>query len=80
MAEKFTNVASQYGLSRQTAGETQMATVVAMQDRSVSIPSAEELVARAKAMIPTLKSRAKQCVAQRNVSVETIAEMQEAGF
>ena len=57
-----------------------MATVVAMQDRSVSIPSAEELVARAKAMIPTLKSRAKQCVAQRNVSVETIAEMQEAGF
>ena len=48
-----------------------MATVVAMQDRSVSIPSAEELVARAKAMIPTLKSRAKQCVAQRNVSFQT---------
>ena len=54
-----------------------MATVVAMPDRSVSIPSAEELVARAKAMIPTLKARAKQCIADRNVSVETIAEMQE---
>ncbi|MGC1470339.1 MAG: acyl-CoA dehydrogenase family protein, partial [Sphingorhabdus sp.] len=57
-----------------------MATVVAMQDRSGSIPSAEELVARAKAMIPTLKARAKHCTAQRNVPAESIAEMQEAGF
>lgn len=43
-------------------------------------PSAEELAARARAMIPVLKSRAKQCVNNRDVSVETIAEMQEAGF
>ncbi len=57
-----------------------MATVVAMQDRSGTIPSADELVARAKAMIPALKARAKQCTAQRNVPKETIAEMQEAGF
>jgi 3-hydroxy-9,10-secoandrosta-1,3,5(10)-triene-9,17-dione monooxygenase len=57
-----------------------MATVVAMQDRTGPIPSAEELVARAKAMIPTLKARAKQCTAQRNVPVESIAEMQAAGF
>lgn len=57
-----------------------MATVVAMQDGPVSIPAAEELVARARAMIPTLKARAKQCTAQRNVPAETIAEMQEAGF
>ena len=57
-----------------------MATVVAMQGRPGPIPSADELVARAKAMIPTLKSRAKQCTAQRNVPKETIAEMQEAGF
>lgn len=57
-----------------------MATVVAMQGRPGSIPSADELVARAKAMIPTLKARAKMCTAQRNVPKETIAEMQEAGF
>ena len=57
-----------------------MATVVAMQDRSGTIPSADELVARAKAMIPALKSRAKMCTAQRNVPKESIAEMQEAGF
>jgi 3-hydroxy-9,10-secoandrosta-1,3,5(10)-triene-9,17-dione monooxygenase len=80
MTKKITNVASRYGLSRQIAGETQMATIVALQERSGSIPSAEELVARAKAMIPTLKARAKQCTAQRNVPKETIAEMQAAGF
>lgn len=57
-----------------------MATVVAMQDRSGPVPSADELVARAKAMIPALKARAKQCTAQRNVPKESIAEMQEAGF
>lgn len=57
-----------------------MATVVAMQDRSGTIPSADELVARAKAMIPALKARAKMCTAQRNVPKETIAAMQEAGF
>ena len=44
------------------------------------IPTPEELIARAHAMIPVLKSRAKQCVADRDVSAETIAEMKAAGF
>jgi 3-hydroxy-9,10-secoandrosta-1,3,5(10)-triene-9,17-dione monooxygenase len=45
-----------------------------------AIPTADELVARARAMIPTLKARAKACIAARNVPAETIAEMQAAGF
>lgn len=45
-----------------------------------SIPTHEELVARARAMVPVLKERARQCVADRDVPAETIAEMQEAGF
>lgn len=57
-----------------------MASVVTRIEASASIPTAEQLVARAKAMIPVLKSRARRCVSQRNVPDETIAEMQEAGF
>lgn len=44
------------------------------------VPSAETLIERAKEMIPTLKSRARQCVQNRNVPAESIAEMKEAGF
>ena len=44
------------------------------------MPSHDELVARAKAMIPALKARARACVSARDVPAETIAEMQEAGF
>ena len=40
----------------------------------------EELIARARAMIPTLRARAARTVAERCVPAETIAEMQEAGF
>jgi 3-hydroxy-9,10-secoandrosta-1,3,5(10)-triene-9,17-dione monooxygenase len=47
---------------------------------SASVPRGDELVARAQAMIPTLKQRARQCIAARNVPAETIAEMKEAGF
>lgn len=57
-----------------------MATVTALKTQTGDIPTHEELVDRARAMIPTLKKRAKQCIADRNVSKETIAEMQEAGF
>lgn len=57
-----------------------MATAVALKPADAVIPSEGELVARARAMIPVLKSRAKQCVANRDVSKETIAEMQDAGF
>ena len=45
-----------------------------------TIPTHEELVARARAMVPVLKERARKCVAERDVPAETIAEMQEAGF
>ena len=43
-------------------------------------PSAEALIERARAMVPVLKSRSRQCVADREVPAETIAEMKEAGF
>ena len=71
---------TRYGSSRQFAGESQVATVVAMKDRAHEIPSADELIARAKAMIPALKQRAKQCTSERNVPRDSIAEMQAAGF
>jgi 3-hydroxy-9,10-secoandrosta-1,3,5(10)-triene-9,17-dione monooxygenase len=57
-----------------------MATVVAMKPQKGEIPTPQELVDRARAMIPTLKARAKDCITARNVSAETIQEMQEAGF
>lgn len=44
------------------------------------IPSPEVLIERARAMIPTLKARAAQTVAQRKVPDETIAEIQAAGL
>jgi len=71
---------TRYGSSRQFAGESLVATVVAMKDRAHEIPSADELIARAKAMIPALKQRAKQCTSERNVPRDSIAEMQAAGF
>ncbi len=57
-----------------------MATVADIKSTSDDIPTAEELVDRARAMIPTLKERAKRCIAERDIPKETIAEMQEAGF
>ena len=56
-----------------------MATVVALKGTDQR-PSAAELVNRARAMIPTLKARAKRCVAEGRIPDETIAEMHEAGF
>ncbi|MDP3675604.1 MAG: flavin-dependent monooxygenase [Novosphingobium sp.] len=56
-----------------------MATVADLK-RAQDAPSADELIARARAMIPTLKARARQCTLGGNVPAETIAEMQEAGF
>lgn len=54
-----------------------MATVV---KGEVAIPSADELIERARAMIPVLQSRAKQATADHKVPDESIAEMQAAGF
>lgn len=57
-----------------------MASVVSLKTQAGPVPTAEELVDRARAMIPTLKARARKCTKDGNVSAETIAEMQEAGF
>lgn len=57
-----------------------MASVATLHTQAGDMPTHDELVARARAMIPTLKSRAKQCIADRNVPAETIAEFKEAGF
>ena len=56
-----------------------MSTVVELK-RKTETPTPEELVQRARAMIPALKSRAQKCIADRNVPAETIEEMREAGF
>lgn len=45
-----------------------------------AIPSGDELLARARAMIPTLRERAGACVSRRDVPAASIAEMQDAGF
>ena len=57
-----------------------MASVVSMPSPKSDIPTAEQLVERARAMIPTLKARARQCTKDYNVPAETIAEMKAAGF
>lgn len=57
-----------------------MATAAQRSERSQEVPTADVLIARARAMVPVLKARAKQCVSDRNVSAETIAEMKAAGF
>lgn len=44
------------------------------------MPSPAVLIERARAMIPVLKARARQCTQGRNVPAETVAEMQAAGF
>ena len=57
-----------------------MASAAIYSPQIAPIPSSEELIARARAMIPALKARARQCVAARDVSDETIREFCEAGF
>jgi 3-hydroxy-9,10-secoandrosta-1,3,5(10)-triene-9,17-dione monooxygenase len=51
-----------------------------MDGPSTSIPSAEELIARARAMIPALRERAQRQVEARRVLPETMAEMKAAGL
>jgi 3-hydroxy-9,10-secoandrosta-1,3,5(10)-triene-9,17-dione monooxygenase len=48
--------------------------------RPPATPSREELVARARAMIPTLQARAAAAEAARRIPDETIAELRAAGF
>jgi 3-hydroxy-9,10-secoandrosta-1,3,5(10)-triene-9,17-dione monooxygenase len=48
--------------------------------QSAAIPTADELVERARAMIPALKERGAKAEADRKIPEETIREFQEAGF
>ncbi len=48
--------------------------------RRDDVPSAETIIARATAMIPTLRSRMRQCESAGRVPDETIAEFEAAGF
>ena len=50
------------------------------QPDALSRPSEETLVARARAMIPTIAGRAVAARRERRVSEETIRDMEEAGF
>jgi 3-hydroxy-9,10-secoandrosta-1,3,5(10)-triene-9,17-dione monooxygenase len=54
--------------------------VLAKQDVAENIPATDEVIARARAMIPTLRARAPQGERERCIPKETIAEMQAAGL
>jgi 3-hydroxy-9,10-secoandrosta-1,3,5(10)-triene-9,17-dione monooxygenase len=47
---------------------------------AVAVPTAGEMIGRARAMIPVLRKRAAQGEKDRRIARETIAEMQEAGL
>jgi len=47
---------------------------------AIKVPTADELVARAEALVPVLKARAVQCEAENRIPVDTIRDFQEAGF
>jgi 3-hydroxy-9,10-secoandrosta-1,3,5(10)-triene-9,17-dione monooxygenase len=49
-------------------------------DGGFSLPSATELISAARAMIPTLASRAQKQAENRRLLPETVAEMKAAGF
>src|SRR5687767_12440133 len=50
------------------------------QDLTEKIPTSEEIIARDRAMIPTLRAHASQGERERNIPKETIAELQAAGL
>lgn len=47
---------------------------------TTAVPSQASLMESAKAMFPVLRERADQCAADRKVPVETVAELDKAGF
>lgn len=49
-------------------------------DVEAAIPTADEIIARARALVPALRERARQAEKNRRVPDETIAEMQAAGL
>ena len=57
-----------------------MTPVVARQEAAANIPTPDEIIARARTMIPTLLKRAPDGERERRLPKETIAEMQAAGL
>ena len=51
-----------------------------MHDRGTATPTREEMLARARDMIPTLRARAAQCEAERRLPAETHRDFIERGF
>ena len=49
-------------------------------DGGISQPTANQLIAAARAMIPTLAARAQRQSEHRRILDETMAELKEAGF
>ncbi|WP_255326557.1 acyl-CoA dehydrogenase family protein [Sphingobium sp. EM0848] len=49
-------------------------------EADAGVPSAESLIAKAKAMIPILRERARACTLGHDVPKESVEEMKEAGF
>ena len=47
---------------------------------AIKLPTAEQLVERAAALVPVLRERASACDAGNRVPDETIRDFQEAGF
>ena len=54
--------------------------MLAKQDVAEKIPATDEIIARARAMIPALRARAPQGERERCIPKETVAEMQAAGL
>ena len=52
----------------------------ARQNVAEKVPTTDEIIARARAMIPALRARAPQGERERSIPAETIAEMQAAGL
>lgn len=68
-------------LFRFDEGETvKMATAASVHAASTATPTHDELVARARALIPVLRERSERCTSGRDVLAESVAEWQEAGF
>ena len=49
-------------------------------DAKTDTPTAAEMIARARALMPALRARASKGEKDRRIAKETIAEMQEAGL
>jgi 3-hydroxy-9,10-secoandrosta-1,3,5(10)-triene-9,17-dione monooxygenase len=54
--------------------------VLAREESRIDVPTSAEIIARARALIPTLAARAEQTARDRRLPEETIADLQRAGL